>query len=625
MKEIDKITKVFTVIYGTILLFSFLAIYPKTVDSKIENLGDNIYYYVLGQSLADGEGYVNTYSSKKEFHNQFPPGYPFIISLASKFFSNDLIFIKKLNGFFLFFSIILLFFIAYSLSGNVHLAFIVGMFSLMNFQLLYYAGIVMSEIPFLFFSLACVFVFIKIDFTKDVFKNWQFFVMAILVVVSYYIRSLGLALFISIFSFLLLKKYWKYAFTFIAVFIGLILPWVVRNNNLESSGYVGKIWFKNIYRPEDGLMNASDWVVRIVDNISRYITVEIPSAMFNYNDSIDYQEGVVLLDWITGLIIIAVMVYGLWRLKQFNLFILCYIIATMGILVLWPEVWNGPRFIIGILPLFIFLFLFSIIEVIVDVLKKVVSNKLLIYIGITCVSLIFVYLYAARPIARMEVKQKAKYEENYLNYFKLAEWSKRNVPKNAIVACRKPLLFHYFADRFVTGFKNTANQEEFVQDLMDKQVGYVVYESLGFSSTGLYLFPVLTKYPEKFELMVGMNEPKTAIFKFKPDLGYWGEWKELELVDVAEDSIVSSEFKYVKEGRGVFVYENGDKYVGSWANNLKEGNGKMYFKKDNGTYMQGVWQNDSLIGTYFVMSAQGDTLSERYYEKNKLVSTNVLN
>ena len=408
MKNFDGLTKVFIAIYGIILIFSFISIYPKTLDTKVENLGDNIYYYVLGQSLANGEGYVNTYSAKKEFHDQFPPGYPYIISLASKFGSSDLVFIKKLNGFFLFLSIVLLLLIVYQFTSNVHLAFIVGMFSMLNFQLLYYAGIVMSEIPFLFFSLACIFVLIKIDFTKAVLKNWQFFVMAILVVATYYVRNLGLALFISTLSFLLIKKYWMYAFTFAAIFLGLVSPWTIRNNNLESSGYIGKIWLKNIYRPEEGLMNLSDWFVRITDNAIRYITIEIPSSMLNYNDLIDYQQPVSIGDWLIGLLLIAVMVFGLLRLKKFSVFIFCYIIATMGILLLWPEVWRGPRFMIGILPLFIFLFVFGVSEVIVGLVKNAISNKVLVYLGVTFLSLVFVYPYAAEPIAKMEKKKNAQ-------------------------------------------------------------------------------------------------------------------------------------------------------------------------------------------------------------------------
>ena len=43
----------------------------------------------------------------------------------------------------------------------------------------------------------------------------------------------------------------------------------------------------------------------------------------------------------------------------------------------------------------------------------------------------------------------------------------------------------------------------------------------------------------------------------------------------------------VRNGKGVYYYENGDKYEGDWKNNLKDGEGILYFKK--GDLYKGNW------------------------------------
>ena len=48
------------------------------------------------------------------------------------------------------------------------------------------------------------------------------------------------------------------------------------------------------------------------------------------------------------------------------------------------------------------------------------------------------------------------------------------------------------------------------------------------------------------------------------------------------------------EGKGIFYYNNGEKYDGDWKENKKEGNGIYYYS--NGSIYEGEWKDDKKEG-----------------------------
>merc|ERR1712051_840040 len=54
-----------------------------------------------------------------------------------------------------------------------------------------------------------------------------------------------------------------------------------------------------------------------------------------------------------------------------------------------------------------------------------------------------------------------------------------------------------------------------------------------------------------------------------------------------------------RQGRGEYIWPNNDRYMGDFADGVKNGNGILYFA--NGDKRVGVWKNDKLHGpaTYY--------------------------
>ena len=47
------------------------------------------------------------------------------------------------------------------------------------------------------------------------------------------------------------------------------------------------------------------------------------------------------------------------------------------------------------------------------------------------------------------------------------------------------------------------------------------------------------------------------------------------------------------EGKGIYYWNDGQKYFGCWKNGIKEGNGTIYY--NNGKKEEGIWKNDKLV------------------------------
>lgn len=594
-------TKFIVPAYALILIFTFFSNYSRIFDKKINAGGDNAAYYILGNAIASGQGYTNIYSISKSKQNHFPPGYPAIIAGATKVAPNNIIFLKKLNGFFFFVSIGLLFLIVAKLTGNYHIAFISSLFLLVNKHLLVMSTIMMSDIPFLFFSLLCLWLFFQIDFSKTFYKNWQFFILIVLLAFTYHIRTVALALFGGFWLYLLFKKNWKYLVTITIGFIALGLPWYFRSKNIGGSSYLHQLLMVNPYRPEMGEAGLKDLIERFWDNLSRYITREIPTGIFNFVNISNYAEDITTNEWIMGILCLGVIIFGLTQVKKYKMLLLFYFIGSFAILLLWPNVWTGVRFLIYLIPILTFLFIYGISELLILANRFIkLKNVNIIYFVLVGASLLSIKSYGGEQIEKLEKQAKAPYPKKLNNYFELAQWIGKNTPDTTVVCCRKPFLFYIFSHRYTTNYKSTLDAEVLISTMQKNSVDYVVIDQLGYSSTGRYLIPAVQKYPEKFPIIKHLKEPDTYLLKFEPNLGYSGEWKEKK-----------------KHGMGTFVWNTGMKYTGQWKNNLRNGKGTLYMP--NGTYMEGTWLKDKLEGIVTTYAPDGTILEKALYKNNEKI------
>ena len=484
----------------------FAGVYSNIFDKKFDLNGDNANYYILGKALATGAGYINLYDIKKKPNNHFPPGYPVIISGIIKVFGDSPASIKVANGLFLLLTLIGLYFLVKQITNRHSTAIIVTLLVLLNSHILRYSTIIMTEIPFLFFTVITLLVFIRINYNKALWQDFYLILVIVMLAVSFYIRTSGITLILSILFFLLLTKRWRHAIVIaIGVFL-LVLPWQLRNQNIGGSTYINQLSMVNPYRPELGNAGLFDYVNRLGDNISRYITKELPAATLAITKP-DYRRSATVSQWLYGILFLTLIIFGIINLKKYKLLILTYLAGTLTILWLWPDVWVGTRFILPSVP-FLLLGLVNGLQEVLLRFIPVKTNKLILWLPVVIAFLLI------SDIKTLHQFAKAEPGAAWANYFNMAKWAKANLPANMVIACRKPAMFYLYSNSYTVNYMYTENAGELMADLVKKQVDYVVMEQLGYSATTRYLYPVIQNNPEAFELVKELNKPGTYLFRF---------------------------------------------------------------------------------------------------------------
>ncbi|MFC2176524.1 hypothetical protein ACFLR1_06115 [Bacteroidota bacterium] len=620
-------------LYLFLITVLFFKVYDRVFDKKVHLGGDNAGYYIYGKAIAQGAGYVSIHTKDQKKGNHFPPGYSALIAVVMKTFSGKVNTIKAANGFYLLAALFALFFLFRALTKNIHLSFVAVLITLYNYHILQYSTIMMSEISYLLFSSLSLLLFAFVDFKKSPFKNATFIFFILTLTFSFYIRTMGISLFLSFLLILLIQKHWKYAGVLTVGFLLLIAPWQIRSHSLGGNSYVNQLLQKNPYRPELGKMEIADWPIRVKKNILRYSAVEIYNGILPF-EVVDYKAvnkqlnrkdtaavasnatppvaekkedsnkksiaannkfgkknstkevrkplfktEVTMTDYILFAILLLLTIIGVTRLKQHRLLIGLYLLGTFSILCLWPEAWFGVRFMLPLIPLLIFLALNGITEL-SSLTFMVLKKKEPWILTLIIPFLVFYPVYGKleKRVDELEMQAKGVYINKFKNYFDIATWANKNLEKDAVVSCRKGQLFHLYANRYITGFKSTLDAEDLIKDLHEKGVTHVVLDQLGYSSTGRYLYPAIKKYPGKFQVIKQLKNPDTYLMKFDYNLDYTGTWK----------------------------------------NGKKSGKGTMGLP--DGTQLRGIWKNDMLSGKVGLFSKEGKLTNTAYYQNNQKIS-----
>ena len=117
--------------------------------------------------------------------------------------------------------------------------------------------------------------------------------------------------------------------------------------------------------------------------------------------------------------------------------IVTYLVATFGILLLWPEVWTGVRFVLPVVPLLLFAGLLGLYYFV-----QYLLSKFRVHLKFNVLILLVFGLAYITPIKNLHFKAKNDYPASWKNYFAVAEWFKREDLKDVVVICRKPMLFY---------------------------------------------------------------------------------------------------------------------------------------------------------------------------------------
>ncbi|MBM3264608.1 MAG: hypothetical protein FJY97_14435, partial [candidate division Zixibacteria bacterium] len=381
-----------------------------------------------------------------------------------------------------------------------------------NASLLSSSTIMMSETPFLFFVALTVYAFLRLEersgrATPELFsfsaitgllKQPYFYLFLFALSFAFHIRTAG----ISVFGFVML--YWLYQRRWSRLAAAGAGYALLAGQSLGGSSYIGELFRINPYRPELGQAGIGDFVTRFFNNLQRYVTKEIPVGSLPI--TIDY-DVTTAGDWLFGLALLAVAGLGLWRLNC--LFLGSYFVCLFGVILLWPDVWTGARFLLPGVPFIVICVARGLHELLVRIVALIrlsfVPHPLWLSVGM---------LFYMTNLKLVAYAAYTPYQPEWQGYFELAKWAAVNTPPDAVIACRSPYLFAMYADRYTSFYANTLDDKEMLQAMEKGKVTHFVLDQLGFSSTARYLFPAIEKNMDRFTPIHQIKNPNDAYYQY---------------------------------------------------------------------------------------------------------------
>ena len=524
----EKIRKLLPWLFIGIICAVFLVGYKSFFDPKLDSNGDNINYFLLAKSLAEGNGYKDIIPPVSVPHTHFPPGYPMFMSVFMHLFPDNIIAMKILNGVLFLIAVLMLFRIVRKVTDdNIWLAFAVCLVTVYHPTIMRWSVIMMSEMLYIVISFGIVLLCLDLDVGRIFAKKgnrdrWQiarFVLLCILVISSYLVRTMGisvvlsasLAFGITAIKYLLAKdKRWKAPIvTAIIILVTLFVThegWSVRNHQVApgrgndySSGF--------LYTSNHERMTSSLWMSRIKKNASEYITSWIPSSILNPSETYDHQKHrkPTPKGWCIGAVVILLMAFGGYRMKRGRTLVLSYILITFVVLLLYQEQYAGVRYFVPVLPLMFFLFLNGLWELVVWIQDKTCQKKgiMMPLASLVVVGAVFCYTYKEGRRIYIKTASYETYVEMdpkspFAHYIQAAEWLKTHAGKDAIIACRKPeIMFMYSGYRHSVRFPINGDDEEILRALDKSNANWIVLDTWAKHAYSV-IYPVLKNHQDEF-------------------------------------------------------------------------------------------------------------------------------
>jgi hypothetical protein len=496
-----------TAIIALVLAALHLLLGALSFEPAPHNGGDNAAYLALAQSLLGGHGYREIYDPAMPLHTQYPPVFPALLAglLAVGFqpWVPFKILVLLTSAAAIAFSYL---WMRRKLQPEIALS--VAILMAISPGVLYLSHWELSDVPFWAFTMAALVAWDRLG-ERD---TKRLIVASVLTLIAYFTRSAGLPLLLGAGAWLIWRRRWKQLLIFVAILTPFVFWWWLRARTKGGVDYVQQFWFVNPYDPSLGRVSTIDLLRRAAANFTAYRARHLPILMVGLEN---------ILAQILAVLTLGLGIFG-WvrRLKHAHvaeLFLPLYI----GLLLAWPAVWSGERFLVPALPLILFYAAEGLQRVLL--FARVPRRRLIGYVVAGLIAL--VALPALVQSARFGLMcsrfyrmgdRYACHPDQWKDFFATAEFAGQVLPGNAVVLSRKPRTFWAFSG----GLKGRIyplreEADSLFAAAKDAGARYVVVDRVdGLSAR--YLMPTLMRRPNAFCILYSLGADRSAILGIKP-------------------------------------------------------------------------------------------------------------
>lgn len=341
-----------------------------------------------------------------------------------------------------------------------------------------------------------------------------------LAILAFLTRSAGLPLVLALLGALVFARRPKAAALTAAAFAVPALLWLFRARRGGEGAYADEFWLRNPYEPELGTIGIPGLVGRVWTNLRLYVGEVLPGEWWGF-----VEAPAVLAA--AGIALVAAGTVG-WvrRLRPrpgpAELFVPLY----LGLVLLWPEVWSGDRFVLPLYPLV----LVYAGEAILDGAARLGRSGP----GVPAAVGAVLFLVLALPAVGgwMEKADEASfcrragaedvfrcYGDGIREFREVAAWSGANLPEGAVVLNRKPRIFYALGGTPGRTFPFTRNPDALLADADALGARYLLLDHWD-GISGYYLPELIRARPGAFCWIGGWGGegggPGTDLFGILP-------------------------------------------------------------------------------------------------------------
>lgn len=478
--------------YRALLLFmlGLGLIYFLALNSQLDFGGDSANYLILARAIMQAKGYTDIYLPIPAPHTVYPPFFPLMLCSLTLFFGENILVLKLIPLFSMLGATYVLFLLLEDYDKKYNLWII--MFFALNPLILFLAGTLISEAPYFLFSFLSLLLVGKYSSETSLLNKYLWLTL-LMMLLSFYTRSIGLVLLPALFCFLLCKRNLKKAALLSALYLMGIFPWILRGI-LRGSGYIAFLLGNEAGPADSGMVTVSSLLSRFTHNLVIYagkVLADIFFYPYFYNVAKDHPAF--MLKVIVSLILFGLIFYGyIIRVKRGIKPVDFYVFFVFMVCMFWPV--HGPRFIASIFAFLIIYFLCGA-EAITKARRNLAALAALMIIILSLFA-DFEHIYKARSNA---------YEPEEGSYLEALAWIKQHSLPGSRIMCRKPRLTFVIANRRAMYYPQIADPEKIIKVIEENDINYVVLdvwgkknERFGMWAADKFLRPVIEKYPERF-------------------------------------------------------------------------------------------------------------------------------
>ncbi|HEY0671286.1 MAG TPA: hypothetical protein VGD27_03415, partial [Longimicrobiales bacterium] len=462
--------------------------------------GDNAGYLTLARSILERGTYQDLYDPAEAPHTQYPPVFPLILAVASLIGLKSWLQLKYLIVGFSALGVAFTY-LWIRRRGRPELAFAVALLLAISPGVLDLSHWVLSDVPFWGMTMAAVWAWDRLrpgDYKLLV-------VAAVLTTLAYLTRSAGLPLLLAAAAWLGWRKRWPELALFLLIIGPFAFWWWWRARTQGGVDYVGQFWFVNPYDPAQGRIGFGELLVRMKDNGAKYISWHLPVLLFGVQRYLPLSIMIVLLG-----------VYGwITRMRRpcvSELFLPLYI----GLLLIWPAVWSGERFLLPALPFILYYAgdgLVRLLRMTAPAMARLVpaaATGMMVLLSLPQLAQATQFSAECMSLYRTGDKY-ACLPDQWKDFAAVAELVPRLLPDSSAVLSRKPRTFYILSGVPSRTYPLTAEPDSFFRAARDAGARYVLFDRLDALSQA-YLAPVLIGRSNSFCMLFSLGADRATMF-----------------------------------------------------------------------------------------------------------------